>query len=189
MDDISELKAAWGRSSWLVRIYLLVSGSIAISSITSLSDAVVKWKGFIVTGIAFYRDHFRNPIASLIRDWTQFHLSPEWIDYLTLSSLAYVALIFGLVYDVKVDRSRSNRITTLICVAVATGTFLFVIHRAISASPIYHPHLPVLVVGYVAMIAIALIPPRGKWENLVIGYLLVPPLLVCLAAAVNLGLK
>lgn len=64
--DISEVIATWSNSSWWMRAWLVLSAYLAVSSIASLSETFVKWKGFILDGVLFYQRNVRFPIRNLL---------------------------------------------------------------------------------------------------------------------------
>jgi len=72
--DIHEIKVAWSKSSWLFRGWLCLSGYLGISSIASLADTVIKWKGFVLDAIIFYRSLVGHPITNLLQPLNM-HLS------------------------------------------------------------------------------------------------------------------
>lgn len=61
--DLDEAKQLWKNSSWMMRLFVLLSVFVTTSSIASLSDIVFKWKGFILDGIQFYREYIAQPVA------------------------------------------------------------------------------------------------------------------------------
>lgn len=49
----------------LKKAYEVIVFLVAVSSITSLSDLVFQWKGFIAEGLNFYQNYFVQPIQSI----------------------------------------------------------------------------------------------------------------------------
>lgn len=64
--DWSGFKELWGESSLLFKLVSLISIFLALSSITSLSEEVFKWRGFIKDGIDFYRSSLILPVREYL---------------------------------------------------------------------------------------------------------------------------
>ncbi len=64
-DDVEELRGIWAKGSWPTRLFFLLSFFLTASSITSLSDVVFGWKGFILDGVEFYRTYITGTLRSL----------------------------------------------------------------------------------------------------------------------------
>lgn len=62
LSEIEELKSNWKKASPIYKVLLCISFFLAVSSIASLSDIIFEWKGFILDGIEFYKQHIVNPI-------------------------------------------------------------------------------------------------------------------------------
>lgn len=66
LGDIDEVKLFWKTASLPTKIVLVVSTFLALSSITSLSEAIFKWKGFISDGLEFYYLYVSKPVRELL---------------------------------------------------------------------------------------------------------------------------
>lgn len=68
-------KKLWSESSLFFKFLAVIGFLITFSSITSLSDVIFKWKGFILDGVNFYREWIIYPLQSFMemRDiiWSQ----------------------------------------------------------------------------------------------------------------------
>ena len=60
--DIDEAKKLWNNSSLFTKILIGVSLFLTVSSVTSLADTIVSWRGFIADGLEFYRSWVIDPI-------------------------------------------------------------------------------------------------------------------------------
>jgi hypothetical protein len=186
--DFVELAAVWDRSPWRIRVLLILSGFLATASIASLAEAVAKWKGFILTGVSFYRDYIRDPIASHLSSLGLPHLSADSMDFLTISLLASGAVLRRqwIQYKLVTEIQSSN-------LWAAGATLAFALSALVSAF-LLHDRLPAVdlwlsICMYVFYLFAVAWPPRRAWDLVCAAYLLAPPLLVCVAAAVNLGLR
>lgn len=66
-DIKGDLAENWKNSGWALRIILVFSLFFTVSSITSLSDVVFKWKGLIYTALEFYRAWVHGPINDIAK--------------------------------------------------------------------------------------------------------------------------
>jgi hypothetical protein len=65
-DDLEQLKQNWKQSPWWVRLWMVVSLFLAVSSLASLSETVADWKGFFLDAIVFYREWVSSPLRELL---------------------------------------------------------------------------------------------------------------------------
>lgn len=94
--DIAEVKAAWSQSPWWMKAWLCLSAYLAMSSIASLAETVVKWKGFILDAINFYRRCISFPIKDLLRP-LGLHLSEFQVDLLIIYILVLASMVRTLI--------------------------------------------------------------------------------------------
>lgn len=96
--DVEEvIKANWRNSPWWYRVWLCVSAYLAISSIASFAESVVKWKGFILDGVLFYRHWIRSPLIEIIKI---LHLpSPEGKSDVIIAATVLYGCYFRLLYN------------------------------------------------------------------------------------------
>ena len=104
--DIDEMRTAWLQASWRIRVWLVISGFLALSSIASLSEAVFKWKGFILDAVTFYREWVRVPLKNELQHF-EIHLTSSYIDYLLLNGIV-VAGLFRLLASGLDWRTRNG---------------------------------------------------------------------------------
>jgi len=83
--ELDELKEDWKKYSLLTKIISSILFFISLSSITSLSDKIFKWKGFISDGMLFYRDYVKYPINESLR-YFGFNVNRDSIDLLIIIS-------------------------------------------------------------------------------------------------------
>lgn len=74
--DVDEVLHSWSRSPWWMRVWLILSGFLAISSVASLAETVTKWKGFFKDAVSFYHDWISLPLRNLIAPLGPIHPSP-----------------------------------------------------------------------------------------------------------------
>lgn len=185
--DFAELGAIWKSAPWRVRVWLVLSGFLASASIASLSEAVAKWKGFLLTGITFYRIYIRDPIAPMIVEATGVQLTRNNLDFLCLSLLLLIPWTRRIASSARTNRSATGWIIDAVTLIIMWGPFFIFLYRASGVR--LDAHLTPLVVAYLTLIVLSLLPPRRAADLLALVDLLIPPLLVCMLAAINHGLK
>lgn len=124
--DIDEVRVSWSKAPWWVRSYLILSGYLAVSSIASISETVVKWRGFFMDALVFYQQWLSTPVRNLLAN-TGIHLNTVATDVLVLSLLVCASYLRG--EFVETDwKARKDRLSFYFSV------ILFV---AVLASSIY----------------------------------------------------
>lgn len=77
-EDINNSIKDWKKSSLIWKIITVIAVFFAISSITSLSEVVIGWKGFLLDGVEFYRSVIKRPVnnffGSIGLNFTSFFL-------------------------------------------------------------------------------------------------------------------
>lgn len=87
--DFKELRDEWKKNSFSGKVFLIISTIFATTSLTSISEIVVKWRGFMLEVIRFYQKWVRQPFRNFL-DW--FGLD---IELVTADLLIVVSVIFG----------------------------------------------------------------------------------------------
>ena len=188
--DITEVSHVWHRAPWRVRVALVLSLFLASTSLASLSETVAKWKGFILTGVVFYQQHFRHPIHGWITSWSPWEFSVMWIDGAVIYSLVLAALFRVSVYRFRTKQRLIADSFWLLSMAILPFAYY-----AISLRHKPRPDVEFLALsissylGFIFMILYPAREPRGAGVMLAFIYLVFPPLFVAVLAAVNLGLK
>jgi hypothetical protein len=184
--DFSELAIVWRNSPWRIRIVLVLSGFLAASSLASLSEAVAKWKGFLLVGLTFYRDHVRDLLVVPLRDWLDVPISSSGSDFLVLVLLIYGALGRAFLFNLRVNSDWVNEPTTVpALIALSIGLAYLVL---VATVPVPAFNFWCAFAAVAAIFLLTYVPPRSADKLLIRVYLLLPPLLVCMVAAINLGL-
>ena len=65
--DLQEVATVWEKSSWRVKAYLLLSAFLASGSIASLSDTVLRWKGFLRDALLFYQAYISDQLLRVLQ--------------------------------------------------------------------------------------------------------------------------
>ena len=94
MGMYSELEEAvdlWDKSSNIKRSIIIISVFFTISSLTSLSDTIFKWKGFILDGLNFYKTFISGSIIDFF-DVFSIIIYQNTVDFMVLLILGVSAL-------------------------------------------------------------------------------------------------
>ena len=82
-DFKKDLKSAWKDSPGWMKYVIVITTITNATSIASIADIVVEWKGFILTGIEFYRN-LTLPVREFINDISPIALEQWHIDVLII---------------------------------------------------------------------------------------------------------
>lgn len=85
--EFEEFRSAFRNAGFTTKVVLLLFFFLSISSITSLADKVVEWRGFILTALEFYQQYFVNFIARFAKSFGLSY-SREEIDAAMLLSIS-----------------------------------------------------------------------------------------------------
>ena len=190
-DKWETYKKTWKEAPLSLNIWICISSFLGISSVTSISEKIIDWRGFIRDGLDLYQEYIRNPIAELLSSFGLV-FAENAIDYLLLWLLLQAGLIrsdiptimAGLKSDNSAARSVSFQIIRLhIFVPGSVLIFLILILGFFGHSP------PLWV--FVALLAGSYLPAWYFENNL---WAISVPLIIaiagtCILAAVNLGLS
>jgi len=182
--DLDEVTAAWQSASWHLRLWLALSGFLAVSSIASLADEVAKWKGFILAGVEFYRDYIVAPIANVLPTFG-IHLSRGYTEYFIAGGLLLISAAREVIVRTN-WKDKSDRASTIAILLIYPIGPIFVLYR-VNGSP-ENPNWLVLW-GLFGMWLV--IPILDRAVNRVVYYapVAIGLLVTLLLAAINLGLS
>ena len=179
--DFEEISTLWTSAPWRVRLYLVLSGFLATTSIAALSETIVKWKGFFKTGLIFYRENLSTPLQHIAESVSGFSPPKEFADYAVVQLLVIATALRLIFLNQTYDRKRILWVLAAIATLLLSWSALFLLPR---------PEKPASPVGiYLLCVTMLIGGTKRASRFLALIWLLVPPLLVGLAAAVNLGLN
>lgn len=104
LSEFKKLRSIWSQSSLPARAILIVSTFFTVTSVTSLSDAVFQWKGFILDGLTFYRDCFIGTIRE-VAIYFGIALTADAVDVVILSAIWFIAIVRTNVVAGKIDNA------------------------------------------------------------------------------------
>lgn len=180
LGDFKEVTENWKERSLGFKVISIFALFLTISSITSLADIIIEWKGFIRDGLSFYHDNFRDPIRELL-EVVNLSYSPEQADSLTVFTLAYLTAIRTVIleYKEKVIGKRTMIfylvsfillvLLTNIVVGSVVNSFLYIIIPGVLAFGIIiflaidsKPHRKALLIPVIAIIITLLLAAINK---------------------------
>ena len=126
--DIHEVKSKWKELSPRNRILVILPAFFAISPIASLTETIIKWKGFFATGIDFYKTHIIQPLldatAWLDLEYTESQSDLIVIGFLVMSGYTRHRLLFLTDMYTAGMKKLSNIKVTVIILKTALGFLL-----------------------------------------------------------------
>jgi len=90
-NDIKEVQKVWSQSATFVKIWMTISVFLSISSIASIADVVIKWKGFILDGINFHENFVITPMQSILLN-TGLQLESIQINFILIAAISLIGL-------------------------------------------------------------------------------------------------
>ena len=178
--DLDEVTQHWKRSPWRVKIFLLVALFLSTSSLASLSDAVFKWKGFILDALIFYREHISQPLAEIFSGVLGHPLPPSFFDG---------AVLLGLVHGALIRAILLRRASAMQHIAdVAFFVFSYVAMLFILGNEKHKPGESSSWILYPGFLLAVYMLTKGAERMLALAYMVAPVLLVSIIAAVSAGL-
>ncbi len=180
-EDIREGKELWKKASWTTRGLIIVSVFLATSSVTSLADAVFEWKGFILQGVTFYREWFRDPIVEFL---SYFRVTEPFSDMLiamaAACSLVYRVACIKTDYDWLWSKKKYHAVAFFLAPLLVLAV-LFVDNIGPRYTPVA---VIILVLSYFGVILGAIPKARTHYFQLVALTIAIELVL----AAINAGL-
>ena len=179
--DFEEIATLWTSAPWRVRLYLALSGFLASTSIAAISDTIVKWKGFFKTGVVFYRENLSAPLQHVAEAVSGLSPPKDFSDYALVQTLVIATALRLIFLSQAHDRKRILWVLAAIATLLLSWLALFLLPRP------EKPASPVSV--YLLCVTLLIGGTKRATRLLALIWLLMPPLLVGLAAAINLGLN
>ncbi|MCP4368342.1 MAG: hypothetical protein GY797_09580 [Deltaproteobacteria bacterium] len=96
ISDIDEAKKLWREASWLMRGVIALVVFLSVSSVTSLSNVIFEWKGFILDAINVYRAWVAKPLGVLGSLVGLKYFSDSELDALVIISIFYATFYRSL---------------------------------------------------------------------------------------------
>jgi hypothetical protein len=151
--DTDEIKNTWSRASPLVKVYLALSFYLTISAIASLSETIVKWKGFFRDALISYHHFVRGPIRELFF-YLKLDLSPVIIDYFVI----YTLLISSFLRLLFVERKSNLKANGIIKRELALQLFMGILFIALISRIERVPNYSSLALASIPILIVLLLP-------------------------------
>lgn len=178
--DVEEVTQHWKRSPWRVKIFLAIALFLSTSSLASLSEAVFKWKGFVLDALAFYKRWVSQPGTELIARLLGHDVPPGFVDNAVLYGLFLGSLARALLFR---NLSRTKRVAHIALLAGVYAVMLYLV-SGVKAEP----NEPTVLILYPLFVFTAYLMTRGAERVLAMAYMVIPPMAVGIIAAVSAGL-
>lgn len=178
-EDIKGASQLWSQSTLLTKCVLALSSFLALSSVASLSDAVFKWKGFILDGIMLYNGtipYFFTWAASKIG----ISISQHWATYYVIFGL----VIFGM-FRIYWLRSKLKAVLIIAFVTIFPLGSMYIRGNIIEVQTIW-PFMIFIGFIYLRMPYFVSLTKNEKWSYYLPG--IVAGIGILLLAAINSGL-
>lgn len=196
IQDIEQLGRDFKKYSWPMKLLLLVFFFLSVSSIASLSDKIIEWKGFFKEGLEFYQLYVRGTIVKLF-GFVTIDIPHSLVDLLVISSY-YLQVsnesfhVFMLKDDGRLSGKffDSRRLTYYFNLTIFS-TLLVLIFRNSDSIVIGYWTLVILGLTIFSCTLFVLISRRSirKARLYFLVKIIFPIFLVLILAAINAGLK
>ncbi len=179
--DVEEVTHYWGRAPWRVRIVLVLILFLSSTSLASLSESVIKWRGFLLEALTFYRQHVLRPIAEVARQVVGHPLPTVFVDNAVFYGLFFAALTRALLLR---NSSRVNQAADIVFMSMVYALMLWNL-TGLRDSP---GEITVWAV-YPLLLFNAYFITKGGERVLAMAYMLTPVFVVGVLAAISAGLS
>tara|TARA_R110000823_G_scaffold75923_2_gene173605 strand:- start:3495 stop:4157 length:663 start_codon:yes stop_codon:yes gene_type:complete len=99
--ELKHIKIKWGSLSLSAKILTGLSLLFSISSITSLSDVIFKWRGFIKDALDVYREYFSEPVSRFLVEYAGIHLEQTEADIFFLIVIVIGVVLRSLYHEIR----------------------------------------------------------------------------------------
>lgn len=178
--DVEEVTRHWKRSPWRVKVFLAFALFLSTSSLASLSETVIRWKGFVFDALAFYKEWVSHPSAEFLSRLFGRQLPPGFIDSAVLYGLFFSALTRALLLR---NSSPIGHVSNVAFMGSVYAGMLYLVFNVKA-----EPHNTTVLVLYPLFVFAAYITTKGAERVLAVAYMVIPALSVGIVAAISAGL-
>lgn len=179
--DVDEVTSYWSRAPWRVRIVLVLVLFLSSTSLASLSESVIKWKGFLLDALTFYRAHVLRPLTEVAQSLVGHPLSTTFLDNAVLYGLFFAALTRALLLR---NSSKLRKAGDVVFMGAIYAAMLWNLSGLRD-----NPGETSIWALYPLFLFCAYFITKGAERLLAMVYMLTPVLFVGVLAAVSLGLS
>jgi hypothetical protein len=179
--DVDEVTSYWNRAPWRVRIVLILVLFISSTSFASLSESVIKWRGFLLDALNFYRAHVLRPLAEAAQNLVGHPLSTTFLDNAVLYGVFFAALTRARLLRNSSKLEKARHVFFMGALYVGMLLHLSGLRDSPGATTIW--------VMYPLFLFTAYFITKGAERLLAMVYMLAPVLLVGVLAALSEGLS
>jgi len=181
--EFDEIKDNWPDSPLWVKVWLVLSAFLAVSSLASLAETIIKWKGFIKDAITVYKEWIASPLLELLAN-VNVHVLKGAVDLLVIQ----VVLVSSFIRFIWLS-SEANKGRIKDTIFFTTVTFVAILNNIRLANNA--ARAPSFWEGLFSVLVICLIPLWVNYRKAWIFYLQVGAVVLSVGVlgAVNAGLK
>lgn len=179
--DIEEVKDGWSNASAPLKVWLALSVFVSVSSIASLSEAIVRWRGFIRDGLDFYHTMVVDPFIRLMAPLDLDYSTGE-VNLLIVTALFLTSATRYLVYSGK-GFDRKDWFPNAIVIGWFAASAWGLGHVEMPADTLFWLYL-ICILGWVSLGVVVIRKNRVVY----FGPTLLAVVVVVLLAAINKGL-
>ena len=154
---------------------------LSSTSLASLSESVIKWKGFVLDALTFYRAHVLHPLAEAAQNLVGHPLSTTFLDNAVLYGLFFAALTRALLFRHSSNLKQAAHVAFMGVLYVAMLWNLSGMRESPGETTVWALYPLVLFNAYFVT--------KGAERVLAITYMLAPVFIVGVLAAVSVGLS
>nr|WP_320165781.1 hypothetical protein [uncultured Methylophaga sp.] len=184
-EDWRRIKQLWAESSLTFKVIQCISVFLTVSSVTSLSEKIIEWRGFIKDGIDFYHNSISLPIISILQTFNLNIDQPEF-DWLIITGILFGMIIRYWWFPNPFESIKLNIIASVVFVLLYLRQFYIL---AVSGLPT-EDSFPWsnFVLLFMATIVIPIISLDNSKRFLFLSPLILVVFLFFCLAAINKGL-
>jgi hypothetical protein len=189
--ELDEIKKAWKNAPPIVKPWLILSAFLSFASIASLSQTVFEWKGFLLNAVLFYRESVSQPLAGTLQQWVHVSLPPSFFEAAAIWAVCGTALVRSFWFDARQTGTREDYFWAGVVTVIFAVGMTYQTIKAARAPASFTPNWYIILGTYVFLAALAVFHRRraiAAYELLWFWYLVLPPALVAIIAAISEGL-
>lgn len=107
--DLTEVKKFWQGRSFIEKLVLILIGLSSTSSLASLADTLIQWKGIFAIMIQLYRDYFSIYLLELVKLVNQ-TAEPYHVDTMVIYSIVLGAILRSRYVEFQEYEKTSNEL-------------------------------------------------------------------------------
>jgi hypothetical protein len=188
--DFEEVRLAWPSYPWRLKIWLILSAFLASGAIASISETIIKWKGFVLDAVMFYQTWIALPLQQGLKALLPFPMPATHPHYLLLAAILTSANLRVIWLQYSPISLWSNKFIGALGPAFSVlWITIFAIMFSEIQQTIAMVGFAILPLNYIQFGRTFVIDRAGAVRLIWLVYVATPFCAVALLAAVNAGLR